>query len=123
MFALMLCGLAISMATMGAAQAEPPHLIQIVPASGPAGIAYPLRATIGGIGFMPAGNLVQFGPVRIANVASADGFHLTFAVPKLVSSRGEVPPMVLEPGQYPVTVKTASGQSNTLSFTLTREPQ
>jgi len=109
-----------ALASLCPAQARPPHLIQIMPASGPAGAAYPLRATIGGTRFVPIGNLVQFGPVRIADVASTDGMHLTFAVPKTVPSRGEAPPMVLGPGRYGVTVTTASGRSNALWFTLTR---
>jgi hypothetical protein len=102
------------------AQARPPELIEIVPASGPAGAAYPLQATIRGTGFMPAGNVVEFGPVTIRDLSSVDGARITFGVPKLVPSRSEVPPMILSEGAYPVTVTTSSGTSNSLIFRLTR---
>jgi hypothetical protein len=103
------------------AQTRPPELIDIVPVSGPAGEAYPLQATIRGTGFVPAGNAVQFGPVTIPDLPSVDGVQITFDVPKLVQSRGEVPPMVLAEGAYPVTVTTSLGRSNSLIFMLTRQ--
>ena len=102
------------------AAAAAPHLLDIVPASGPAGIAYPIRATIHGTDFMPTGNVVEFGPARIANVAATGGGSLSFGVPKALPSRGEVPPAVLPAGRYRVRVRTASGTSNALIFTLTR---
>jgi hypothetical protein len=123
--AVMLGGLAALVVTApehSLAQAKPPELIEIVPASGPAGEAYPLRVTVRGTGFMPAGNVVQFGPVRMPDLPSADGVRITFNVPKQVASRGEVPPMVLTAGEYRVTVSTAAGTSNALTFTLTRGP-
>jgi hypothetical protein len=104
------------------AQPEPPHLVSLAPASGPAGPAYPLRVTIDGTGFMPTGNVVEFGPVRIPSVESPDGARIIFGVPKLIPRRGEVPPAVLTPGEYPVTVTTSLGRSNSLNFTLTRGP-
>jgi hypothetical protein len=104
------------------AQAQPPTLIDIVPASGPAGEAYPLQATIRGTGFLPSGNVVEFGPVKIPDLPSASGVRITFPVPKLVPSRGEVPPMVLPEGDYRVTVTTSAGTSNALTFRLTRGP-
>src|SRR5260370_10629147 len=100
------------------AQSGPPHLMDITPSSAPAGEAYPVRATIRGTGFAPAGNMVEFGPIKISDVA-ASGDRITFAVPKLVPSRSEVPPAVLTPGEYPVTVTTPLGRSNSLKFTLT----
>ncbi|HVH76540.1 MAG TPA: hypothetical protein VM755_16610 [Stellaceae bacterium] len=100
--------------------ATPPHLTDIVPASGPAGIAYPIRATIHGTGFMPKGNVVEFGPAKIEDVAGTAGGSLTFGVPKSLPSRGEVPPAVLPAGRYRVRVRTPSGTSNALIFTLTR---
>lgn len=101
-----------------AAQSGPPHLLDITPSSAPAGEAYPVRATIHGTGFASAGNVVEFGPVKISDVA-ASGDRITFAVPKLVPSRSEVPPAVLTPGEYPVTVTTPLGRSNPLIFRLT----
>jgi hypothetical protein len=116
--------LVISGADRGIAQPtsiNPPELIDIVPASGPAGIAYPLRATIRGTGFMRAENVVQFGPVKLS-VPSIDADRITFSIPKGVPSRSEVPPMVLSPGEYRVTVTTMAGTSNALIFTLTPGP-
>ena len=106
----------------GAAPAAPPHLTDIVPASGPAGAAYPLRATIRGAGFMSIGNIVEFGPVKLPDVPSPDARQITFAIPKIIPRRGEVPPIVLPPGEYRVTVNTISGTSNALIFILTPEP-
>jgi hypothetical protein len=104
------------------AQGRPPELIDIVPASGPAGAAYPLQATIRGTGFMPAGNAVEFGPLTIRDVPSVGGTRITFDVPKLAPSKSEVPPMVLIAGDYQVTVTTSSGTSNSLIFKLTGGP-
>ena len=100
--------------------ARPPELIDITPAFGPAGPAYPLQATIRGTGFMPTGNVVEFGPVTISDVPSTDGTQITFAIPKLVASGGEVSPFVLQPGEYRVTVRTGAVTSNALIFTFTR---
>jgi hypothetical protein len=104
------------------ALAQAPRLTEIVPASGPAGPAYILQVTIRGVGFAPAGNVVEFGPLKIPDLRSADGTRITFDVPKEAPSRGEVPPMVLTPGEYRVTVTTPEGTSNALNFTLTRGP-
>jgi hypothetical protein len=95
-------------------------LIEIVPRVGRAGPAYPLQVTVRGTGFSTTANTVEFGPARIADLASPDGTQLTFQVPKLMTSRGEAPPAVLPPGEYRVTVTTAAGTSNALVFELTR---
>jgi hypothetical protein len=102
--------------------AKLPEQTDIIPASGPAGQAYPLQATIRGMGFMPTGNIVEFGPVKIPDLPSPEGTRITFFIPKLIPSRGEVPPMVLQPGEYRVTVTTSAGTSNALIFALTRGP-
>ena len=104
------------------AQASPPTLTEIVPASGRAGPAYPLPVTIRGTGFMPAGNVVRFGPVTLPAVSSPDGSRIMFYAPKAMPSRGEVPPAGLTPGDYPVTVTNSAGTSNALSFRLTHGP-
>jgi hypothetical protein len=103
----------------GLAETQAPELSEIIPSSGPAGEAYPLPATIRGTGFLPTGNIVNFGPVTIPDLSSADGTQLAFMIPKKRPSGGEVPPMPLPPGEYQVTVKTAAGVSNALVFTLT----
>jgi hypothetical protein len=98
----------------------PPVLTGIVPSSGAAGMAYPIRASLQGSNFMPTGNVVKFGPVEIPDRPSAAQGRITFDVPKVVPSRGEAPPAVLSPGPYKVTVTTSAGTSNALTFTLTR---
>src|SRR5262245_19618410 len=115
--------MAFGMAAFGAApeqgafaQARPPELIEINPASGPAGQAYPLQVTLRGTGFMPTGNTVQFWPLKL-DLPSADGTRIALNVPKEMPSRGEVPPLVLTAGEYRVTVTTAAGTSNALTFT------
>jgi hypothetical protein len=112
---------AADLSAIRVAQAQPSQLIDIVPASGPAGVAYPLRAVIRGTGFMPTGNVVEFGPIRIPDAPSTEG-QITFAIPKEMPSRGEVPPAVLPPGEYRVTVTTTAGTSNALIFTLNTSP-
>jgi len=99
-----------------------PVITDIVPASGPAGPAYPIQATIRGTGFTPTGNVVNFGPVRLRELPSIDGTTITFGVPKQMSSGGEVPPIVLPPGEYLVTVTNVAGTSNAVTFSLTRTP-
>jgi hypothetical protein len=109
-------------AQAASAQANPPTLIEIVPASGPAGSDYPLHVTIRGTGFMLGGNVVRFGPVTLPAVSSPDGSGIMFYVPKVVPGGGEVPPAGLTPGDYPVTVTNSTGTSNALSFRLTHGP-
>jgi hypothetical protein len=104
------------------AQAKPPELIKIIPESGHAGQAYPLQATIRGTGFMLAGNVVEFGPLKITNVPSIANDQIRISIPKIIPSQGEVPPIVLPPGKYRVTIATTAGTSNPLVFTLTPEP-
>lgn len=91
------------------------------PTSGPAGEAYPIDLTIFGSGFDAASNVVTFGSISIPDVPSThDGTRITLAVPKTVPATGEVPPFVLMPGTYPVTVTTSRGTSEPVSFRLTR---
>ena len=99
-----------------------PVITDIVPTSGPVGPDYPIQATIRGQGFTPTGNVVNFGPVRLRELPSIDGTAITIGVPKQISSGGEVPPLVLLPGEYPVTVTNADGTSNPVTFTLTGSP-
>ncbi len=98
-----------------------PVVTRLEPSSGWAGTAYPIRVTIHGSGFMETGNVVVFGPVRIPDRPSTNGgTQIVFSVPKVVPSSGEVPPMVLRPGEYEVRVTNAIGTSEPAVFTLTR---
>ena len=100
---------------------DAPIISRLSPATGPAGQAYPIRLTIHGRGFDDVGNRVTFGSVSIDGVPSTEGgTRITVSVPKATPATGEVPPMVLVPGEYAVTVTTPAGTSNPLSFTLVR---
>ncbi len=104
-----------------AAGAGAPRIERIDPTSGPAGEDYPIDLTIYGVGFT-TDNIVHFGSVALPNRPSTNGgTQITVAVPKIMESRGEVPPLVLQPGEYPITVTTARGTSEPVMFRLTRE--
>jgi len=98
-----------------------PSVTRIEPNSGRAGDDYPIRATIYGSGFMAVGNVVDFGPVKISDLPSSGaGTEIIFSVPKVRPSGSEVPPMVLEEGDYSVVVTTEHGTSTPVVFSLTR---
>ncbi len=104
------------------ARAEAPRIERIEPTSGPAGEDYPIDLTIYGGGFADTNNVVHFGSLTIANRPSTNGgTQIIVAVPKITESGGEVPPFVLQPGEYPITVTTARGTSEPVMFRLTRE--
>ena len=106
-----------------------PIIDRIEPTSGPAGEDYPIDLTIYGSGFTEADNVVHFGSVDISNRPSTNAGtqikvavpKIKVAVPKIIESGGEVPPFVLQPGEYPITVTTAHGTSEPVMFRLTRE--
>ncbi len=98
-----------------------PTILSLSPTEGPAGTAYPIEVTITGTGFASEGNTVTFGDISIPDLASTEsGTRITFFAPKERPSSGEVPPFVLMPGEYRVTVTTPQGTSNTVTFNLTR---
>ena len=66
--------------------------------------------------------MVRFDPVNIPDLPSTDGTEIIVNIPKQMPSRGEVPPLVLAPGNYSVTVTTPAGTSNALTFRLTPNP-
>jgi hypothetical protein len=102
--------------------AAPPVIDRVVPTSGTAGPAYPLRVTLEGRHFADSTNTVKFGPVEVRNVLSSDGgTRILVFLPKEVPGTGEVPPAVLQPGVYQITVTTGAGQSNAVSFELKPE--
>lgn len=106
-------------AAMAGAGPAPPLIESVEPASGPAGEAYPLEITLRGGPFPATGAVVRFGPVRVGEVPSADGRSLSFAVPKAAPSAGEVPPRVLPPGRYEITVEVDGVRSAPALFVLT----
>ena len=104
------------------AEGKLPELFEITPSSAS---WYDARTevTIRGAGFMPSGNVVQFGWVTLPDISSAEGTQIKFVVPREeVDGRGEVPPQRLPPSDYRVTVTTSAGTSNALIFTLRLGP-
>ena len=103
------------------AEGKLPELFEITPSSAS---WYDARteATIRGVGFMPSGNVVQFGWVTLPDLPSAEGTQIKFVVPREIDGRGEVPPQRLPPSDYRVTVTTSAGTSNALIFTLRLGP-
>ena len=100
---------------------EGPVISEITPSDGIAGTAYPIRATIYGIGFAQTGNIVTFGNIRMSDLPSnTNGSIIVFQVPKEQPATSEVPPFVLQPGRYRVTVTTPEGTSNSVTFELRR---
>ena len=100
---------------------ENPTIDRREPGSGWAGQAYPITVTIYGSHFTASDNTVTFGPVEIADrPSSAGGTQIVFSVPKMFPSRSEVPPMVLQPGEYEVRVTNANGTTEPAVFALTR---
>ncbi len=99
-----------------------PAIDRLEPASGWAGQAYPITVTIYGSHFTESDNTVTFGSIEIADRPSSNGgTQIVFSVPKVFPSRGEVPPMVLLPGEYDVRVTNANGTSEPAVFTLMRQ--
>jgi IPT/TIG domain-containing protein len=101
----------------------PPVIERVVPASGQAGTAYPLRVTIEGRHFADSGNTVTFATIAVSGLPATDGgTRIVVFLPKEKPSSGEVPPAVLQAGIYKITVKTSAGESNAVDFELKPEP-
>lgn len=123
--ASLLSGLACARAGTRAAEAGPipPVLERVVPAAGPAGVAYPLRVTLEGRHFADSANVVTFGSMALRGLPSSEGgTRIVLFLPKELPGVGEAPPAVLQPGTYRITVNTAAGESNALAFELKPEP-
>ena len=97
-----------------------PVIDSLEPTSGRVGQAYPVRVTLHGHGFADSTNVVTFAGIELRNRPSTDGGTvLVFSAPKVRNLGTEAPPPVLQPGEYEITVTTAAGTSNTVTFTLT----
>lgn len=98
-----------------------PVITRLEPSSGMAGRPYPIQLQVHGRGFQETSNVVTFGAINIPDLPSVDGgTRITLSVPKVIPATGEVPPFVLLPGEYAVTVTTSEGTSTPVVFTLVR---
>jgi hypothetical protein len=95
-----------------------PHLIKLTPSSGSLASGAIITVEVAGDRFTAAGNTTFFGSITLGDLASPDGRTIRFAVPQTVPSRGEVPPMAIQPGSYRVYVVNSNGTSDTLTFTI-----
>lgn len=77
-----------------------------------------------GRGFVPGKpghNTVMLGTATFNDVpASDDGTEIRFVIPDRVPSGGEAPPMPIDPGAYPVRVRTPNGDSNVVNVRVYR---
>jgi guanyl-specific ribonuclease Sa len=77
-----------------------------------------VEVVVHGGGFTFSGNVVVFGSTEIGPVPSANGTTLRFTVPTTLPSHGEVPPMRVSPGEFPVRIRNGNGESNAMTFTV-----
>jgi len=97
--------------------APTPRIDSLVPASASTAGDALVEVIVYGDGFTLKANTVLFGPVEIGPAASENGRSLRFVVPVSMPPRGEVPPMQLGAGEFPVRIRNANGVSNTKLFT------
>jgi|SRR5690349_15338233 len=77
-----------------------------------------------GRGFIPGRpghNTVVLGTAVFNDVpASDDGREIRFVIPDRLPSGGEAPPMPIDPGAYPLRVRTPNGESNVVNVRVYR---
>ena len=70
---------------------------------------------------MPGSNTIEFAGTTITSVAAdAAGTSIRFAVPDMISSGGEAPPVRVEAGSYSIRIRTAAGVSNAMTVRIYR---
>jgi hypothetical protein len=99
-----------------------PHLERAIPSSADLSTGDVVEVELRGTGFTATGNAVWFGSLSVGSVASANGTSLRFIVPSQHPARGEVPPMMIQAGDYAVSIRNRNGVSDTISFTLRSGP-
>ncbi len=98
----------------------PPTIAQIQPVSASVGD----EITITGTGFTAAGNSIKFGGGYINKLPAADPTTIRLTLPSYLSAcapNQEICPMIalpMTPGDYKVSVITANGTSNEVTFHL-----
>jgi hypothetical protein len=101
-----------------------PHIDGIQPDSVVVAQGSVVEVVVRGRGFvagMPGHNIVMFGRHAINDVpANANGTEIRLVIPDRLPSGGEAPPQPIEPGPYPITVKTPNGESNAVNVRVYR---
>jgi hypothetical protein len=100
-----------------------PTIISLQPLAGPVGA----RVTITGTGFNDRANTINFGSSAYPNIVSTNGTAIVFDIPTATNPpcRNVTPPCaivsaLITPGAYDVSVTTAQGTSNSVTFTVTK---
>ena len=99
-----------------------PHLERAIPSSADLSTGDVVEVELRGTGFTATGNAVWFGSLLVGSVASVNGTALRFIVPAQHPARGEVPPMMMQAGDYAMSIRNRNGVSDTISFTLRSGP-
>jgi hypothetical protein len=83
-----------------------------------------VEVVLRGSGFVPGRpghNTVLLGTAAFNEVpASDDGKEIRFVIPDRLPSGGEAAPMPIDPGSYPVRVRTPNGESNPVNVRVYR---
>jgi hypothetical protein len=96
-----------------------PHVDSIAPRSGQLDAESVLDLTIYGKGFTAAGNSVLFDAATVEGLMSElNGRVLRFMAPTLIPGDGKGQSRRIAPGKYQVRVRTNSGTSNAVTFTV-----
>jgi hypothetical protein len=104
----------------GVLPSSSPVLTSVQPLTGPVGT----RVTIVGTGFSDSGNTINFGASAYPNVPSVNG-TIMFVIPMAINPpcRNVTPPCeiataLITPGNYMLSVTTAQGTSNAVTFAV-----
>jgi len=100
-----------------------PTISSLEPLAGPVGA----QVMITGTGFSDRANTINFGASAYPNIASANGSVIVFVIPTATNPpcRNATPPCaivsaLITPGAYDVSVTSAQGTSNSITFTVTK---
>jgi hypothetical protein len=98
------------------------HVDSIIPRSGQVDAESVLDLALYGRGFAATGNTVLFDAARVVGLASErGGTLLRFMAPTSIPAHGDAQTHRVGPGRYEVRVRTPSGTSNAVTFTVRGE--
>ncbi len=120
------CAVTIALVGCGAehsvSPSSAPTITSLQPLAGPVGTS----VTIAGMGFTDTANTINFGASAYPNIVGTNGTAIVFVIPTATNPpcRNATPPCailsaLITPGPYDVSVTTAQGTSNSMTFTVT----